>query len=102
MNRLLRVNAYTTLDTAEARAVGHDFPDEEALAVLNVTAPRKEPDHVELQLELDNSDLDALPAHAEKVTLTPEQARSVAADLEKHAARVEAAAEEAEADADGD
>lgn len=91
MNRLLRVNAYTTLDMADARAIGHDFADEEALAVLNVTAPRKNPDHVELQLELDNSQLESLPAHAEKVTLTPEQAREVAADLEKHAARVESA-----------
>jgi hypothetical protein len=94
MNRLLRVNAYTTFDMVDATAIGHDFDDEEAFAVLNVTAPREDPDHVELQLELDNADLDHLPAHAEKVTLSAEQARTLAAELESHADRVEAAAED--------
>lgn len=91
MNRLLRVNAYTTFDTLEATAIGHDFDDEEAFAVLNVTAPREAPDHVELQLELDNTQLDHLPAHAETVTLSADQARTLAAELERHAERVEAA-----------
>lgn len=94
MNRLLRVNAYTTFDMVDATAIGHDFDDEEAFAVLNVTAPRENPDHVELQLELDNADLEHLPAHAEKVTLSAEQARTLAAELESHADRVEAAAED--------
>jgi hypothetical protein len=96
MNRLLRVNAYTTFDMLDARAIGHDFDDEEALAVLNVTAPRKNPDHVELQLELDNAQLESLPAHAEKVTLSAEQARTLAEELESHAARVEAAQSESD------
>lgn len=91
MNRLLRVNAYTTFDMVDATAIGHEFDDEEAFAVLNVTAPRENPDHVELQLELDNTQLEYLPAHAEKVTLSADQARTLAAELESHADRVEAA-----------
>ncbi len=91
MNRLLRVNAYTTFDMVDATAIGHEFDDEEAFAVLNVTAPRENPDHVELQLELDNTQLEHLPAHAEKVTLSADQARTLAAELESHADRVEAA-----------
>jgi hypothetical protein len=74
----------------DAVAEGHDF-EEEAFATLNVTSPKKNPDHVSLQLELDNTQLTELPAHAETVTLTPEQARSIAADLESHADKVEAA-----------
>jgi hypothetical protein len=89
-DRILKVNAYTTLDLLNAHAEGHDF-EESALAVLNVTSDRKNPDAVKFQLELDNTDLDSLPAHADEVTLTPEQAREVAAALEDHAATVEAA-----------
>ena len=90
-DRILKVNAYTTLDLLDARAEGHDF-EEEALAVLNVTADRKNPDSVRLQLELDNTDLDFLPTHADEVSLTPAQAREIAAALEEHAETVEAAA----------
>jgi len=89
VDRLMTVNAYTTLDLVDAVAEGHGF-EEEAFATLNVTSPRKDPDHVSLQLELDNTQLDELPAHAETVTLTPEQARTIADDLETHAAKVEA------------
>lgn len=89
-DRLLRVNAYTTFDMIDATATGHDF-EEEAFAVLNVTAPRENPDHVTLELELDNTQLSTLPAHADRVTLSAAQARELADDLEKHAARVEAA-----------
>ncbi|RDI72038.1 DUF6360 family protein [Halopelagius longus] len=89
-NRLLRVNAYTTFDMLDAEAVGHDFTDE-AFAVLNVTAPRENPDHVKLELELDNSQLENLPAHAERVTLSAAEARTLASELEKYANRVEAA-----------
>lgn len=92
-DRILKVNAYTTLDLLDARAEGHDF-EEEALAVLNVTSDRKNPQEVKFQLELDNTDLDHLPAHAEEVTLTPAQAREISAALEEHAAKVEAAESE--------
>jgi hypothetical protein len=58
--------------------------------VVNVTSPRKNPDHVSLQLELDNTQLEHIDAHAETVRLSPEEARTLAADLEKHAEKVEA------------
>jgi hypothetical protein len=92
-DRLLKINAYTTFDTLEGSARGHDF-DEEAFAVLDVTAPRENPDHVTLELELDNTELEHLPAHADSVRLSAAQARELAAELEKYAARVEAAGEE--------
>lgn len=89
-DRLLKVNAYTTLDLVDAAARGHDFEDE-AVAVLNVTSARENPDHVTFQLELDNSQLASVPAHADEVTLSPEEARTIADALESHAAKVEAA-----------
>ena len=87
-DRIMTVNAYTTLDLLDGRAEGHDF-EEAAFATLNVSSPRRDPDHVSLQLELDPTDLEHLPAHADSVTLSAEQARTLAADLQKHAARVE-------------
>ena len=92
-DRILKVNAYTTLDLLDATAEGHDF-EEEALAVLNVTSPRKNPDRVQLQIELDNTQLESLPAHAEEITLSPDQAREVAAALEDHASQVEDATDD--------
>jgi cellobiose phosphorylase len=89
-DRIMKVNAYTTLDLLDAQAEGHGF-EEDALAVLNVTSARKNPEHVQLQLELDNTDLDHLPAHADEVQLSPDEAREVAAALEDHAGDVEAA-----------
>jgi len=90
VDRIMTVNAYTTFDLLDGEIEGHGF-DEEALAVLNVTSPKKNPDHVSLQLELDNTQLDSVKPHADKVTLTPAQAREMAAELEKHADKVEAA-----------
>lgn len=87
-DRIMTVNAYTTLDLVEAEAEGHGFA-EEAYATLNVTSPRTDPDSVTLQLELDNTELDELPAHADTVTLSPAEARALAADLEEHAQAVE-------------
>jgi hypothetical protein len=89
-DRLLRVNAYTTFDTLDAEAFGHDF-SEEAFAVLNVTAPREDPDHVRLELELDSDQSSTLPAHAERVTMSADQARELAAELESYAEEVDAA-----------
>lgn len=91
-DRIMKVNAYTTLDLLDGEAEGHGF-DEEAYAVLNVTSPRKNPDHVSLQLELDNTQLEELRPHADTVRLSPTEARELAADLEKHASKVEAAEE---------
>jgi hypothetical protein len=87
-DRIMRVNAYTTLDLLDGKAEGHEFTDE-AYATLNVTSPRKSPDHVSLQVELDSTQISNLPAHADSVTLTPEQARTLAAELTEHAQKVE-------------
>lgn len=92
-DRLIRVNAYTTFDLLDGFARGHDF-EEEAVAVLNVTAPRENPDEVTLELELDNAALETLPAHAEGVTLSAAEARELAGELEQYAARVDAASDE--------
>ncbi|ELY56868.1 hypothetical protein C491_12725 [Natronococcus amylolyticus DSM 10524] len=89
----MKVNAYTTLDLVDAVAKGHEF-ETESLAVVNATADREEPDCVRLQLELDNMTEEHLPAHMEEVQLTPDQARTIASDLEKHADRVEDATDE--------
>ena len=89
-DRLLRINAYTTFDYLDAEAQGHDF-EEEAPAVLNVTAPRTNPREVTLELELDNTALGTLPAHADRVRLSAAEARELAAELEEYAGRVEAA-----------
>ena len=86
----MKVNAYTTLDLVDAVVTGHDF-ETESLAVVNATAERDDPDCVRLQFELDNMTETHLPAHTEILELTPEQARTIAADLEKHATRVEEA-----------
>ncbi|QLG61564.1 DUF6360 family protein [Halorarum salinum] len=89
-DRLIRVNAYTTFDLLEGTATGHGF-EESAPAVLNVTAPRTNPDHVTLELELDNADLETLPAHADRVTLSAAEARELADELGSYADRVDEA-----------
>lgn len=89
-NRLLSVNAYTTLDLVDGRARGHEF-ETDAPGVVNVTAPREDPERVTLEVELDNTAVDALTAHADEVDLSPAQARTLADALESTADRVEAA-----------
>jgi len=89
-DRILTVNAYTTFDLLSAHIEGHGF-DAKAPAVLNVTTDRTDPDHVrfELELELDNTEVDELAAHAETVELTADQARELAGELREHAERLE-------------
>jgi hypothetical protein len=89
-DRIMKVNAYTTLDLLDGRAEGHGF-EESALATLNVSTPRRDPDEITLQVELDPTELETLPAHADSVRLTPEQARTLAAELTEAAEDVEAA-----------
>ena len=93
--RITSVTAYTTLDLVDGAAVGYDWT-EDGSGVLNVTASDERPDRVELQFELDGLDVDRLPNHADRVDLTPEQARTVAAALTEYADRVEG--EEADGD----
>ena len=92
-DRILTVNAYSTLDLVDGEAEGHGF-DETAFATVNVTSPRNDPDHVEFVMELDNTALETLPAHADRLRLTPEQARELAGALESEAETVEAARED--------
>ena len=89
--RILDVDARTTLDLLEGKVEGHGF-EEEAYAVVNVTTPREDPDHVKLQVELDSTQLEHLDAHAETVRLSAADARALAAELEAHAETVEGAA----------
>lgn len=86
--RITSVTAYTTLDFVEGAAVGPDWTESGA-GVLNVSSPDGDPERVELQFELDDVDRDRLPLHAERVDLTPEQARAVASDLVREADRIE-------------
>ena len=87
-NRLLRVNSYTTLDLVDGRARGHEF-ESHAPGVVNVTAPREDPEHVTLEVELDGTEIDDLAAHADEFDLSPAQARTLAEALELTADRVE-------------
>lgn len=87
-DRLISVTAYTTLDYVEAVTKGVDF-EWNSVGVVNATADREDPDCVELQVELDNVAEEHLPQHMETLELTADQARALAADLEKHAGRVD-------------
>ncbi|EMA64181.1 DUF6360 family protein [Halorubrum lipolyticum] len=86
--RITSVTAYTTLEFVDGAALGHDWT-EGGSGVLNVTASGEEPDRVELQFELDGLDVERLPNHADRIDLTPEQARTVAAALTRYADRID-------------
>ncbi|SEH64797.1 hypothetical protein SAMN05192561_12011 [Halopenitus malekzadehii] len=92
-DRLIRITASTTFPLLEATAAGHDFA-EDAEAVLDVTTPttppeNETPDHVTVELELDNTDLTELSAHVDRVTLSADQARHLAGELTDAADRVD-------------
>lgn len=84
-DRIIKVNAYTTFDLLDGEAEGHGWT-EEALAVLNVSSGNGD---VVLELELDNTETENIPAHAERVRLSPDDARALAEELESYADRVE-------------
>jgi hypothetical protein len=141
-DRLLRINAYTTLDMADVSTLrraesgttsaddhdagrattdndasratadndasratadhdagratadhdaGRATAEVETLGVVNVTAARRDPEEVRLELEADHAET-ALDAHAERVHLSPAEAEELADALQKHAGRVRAAA----------
>ncbi|SER29555.1 DUF6360 family protein [Natrinema salaciae] len=87
-DRLMPVTADSTLEYVEGNAIGEAF-EWESIAVVNATAAREEPEDVHLQVEFDNLSEEYLPKHMIDLELTPTQARALAADLEKHADRVE-------------
>ncbi len=75
-DRLMTVNAYTTLDYVEGKAIGEAFEWESA-AVVNATADREDPDAVRLQVELDNLSEEHVPKHMAELELTrPRRVRS--------------------------
>mgnify|MGYP006276529641 CR=1 FL=1 len=89
VGRLMKVNAYTTLDLVDVRV--RTAVDETAgLGVANATSARENPEHVTLQFEADDQP-GGVVAHVDELELSPEAARELAADLESHAAKVEAA-----------
>lgn len=96
--RLLDVDAYTTFDFLDARARGVGWTDE-AVAVLDVDAP-EDGGTVAVALELDPRDLDHVDHHADRLALTPAQARTLAAALEAAAETAETG-ESDESDAKG-
>mgnify|MGYP000044190988 CR=1 FL=1 len=87
--RLLDVTAYTTFDFVSGRAVGPDWSDESA-AVVDVDRADEAPESVRLRMEFDGSDLEHVAPHADHLSLSPEQARGLAAELERKAASAEA------------
>ena len=101
--RVSSVTAYTTLDFVDAEAIGHEWRDSTS-GVVNVSSPTEPTatDPVELQVELDIVGSDHLPTHADRVNLTPDQARTVAAELLDAADRIDEADGDEPVDADED
>jgi hypothetical protein len=89
-DRVLKVNAFTTFDLLDASVEGHGFT-EEAFATLDVRTAREDPEAVSLELELDNTQLESVPPHADRVTLSADEARTLAAELRTAADRVDGA-----------
>jgi hypothetical protein len=87
-DRVMKVNAFTTFDLLDASVEGHGF-EEEAFATLNVRTAREAPEEITLELELDNTELESVPAHADRVTLSADEARTLATELQKAAERVD-------------
>lgn len=87
--RLLDVSAYTTLDYVTGRAVGPDWSDDSA-AVVDVDRPKSDPETVRLRIEFDGEDMNRVEHHADSISLSPDQARALAADLERYATNAEA------------
>jgi len=91
-DRIMDVTAYTTFDFLDGAVEGHGFTTQ-AVAVLNVATPDEDDsDRVEMRVEMDNTDLEEVPPHADAVSLTPAQARELAAELESYADDVESGA----------
>lgn len=87
--RLLDVTTYTTFDFVEGYAAGPDWRDESA-AVVDVNRSEASPGAVRLQIEFDGGDLEHVEPHADTLRLSPDQARGLAAELERYAANAEA------------
>ncbi|SEW14014.1 DUF6360 family protein [Halobacterium jilantaiense] len=86
VDRVLGVNAYTTFTLLDGELEGHGWRTD-APAVLNVATGGD--DEVVLELELDNTATDDVSPHADRLALSPGEARELAAELESYAGRVE-------------
>jgi len=84
-DRVLEVNAHTTFTLLDGDVEGHGWRAD-APAVLNVTTADGD---VRLELELENTETDDVQTHADRVTLSPGEARELAAELESYADRVD-------------
>lgn len=84
-DRIIKVNAYTTFNLLRGEAEGHGWA-EDAPAVLNVATGT---DELLLELELDNTETENVPAHATRARLSPTEARELAGELESYADRIE-------------
>jgi hypothetical protein len=89
VGRLMKVNAYTTLDLVDCKT-RTDEGERTGLGVANATSARENPDCVQLQFEADGQP-EGVAAHVDELELTPEQARELAGALETHADAVDAA-----------
>jgi hypothetical protein len=84
---VLEVNASTTFTLLDGDVEGHGWRAD-APAVLNVTTADGAV-RLELELELENTETDDVQTHADRVTLSPGEARELAAELESYADRVD-------------
>ena len=91
-DRILAVNAYTTFTLLDAELEGHGWRTD-ASAVLNVTtgdgADDSADERIVVELELDNTATEDVPPHADRLDLSPAEARELAAELESYADRAE-------------
>jgi uncharacterized alpha-E superfamily protein len=74
--RVLDVTSHTTLDYVEATVRGSDW-DAEGVGVLDVHTPKDDPETVVLDFEVDPTTTDRVDSHADSVTLTRAQARTL-------------------------
>jgi hypothetical protein len=99
-DRILAVNAYTTFTLLDGEIEGHGW-QADAPGVLNATSVDGDSGgdsgdgddasdgRVVLELELDNTATDDVPAHADRLSLSPAAARELASELESYADRAE-------------
>ncbi len=74
--RVLNVTSHTTLDYVDASARGPGWRDE-GIGILDVHTPAGDPDAVTLEFELDPTATDHVEPHADKITLTTDQAQEL-------------------------
>jgi hypothetical protein len=96
-DRVLAVNAYTTFTLLDGELEGHGWRTD-APAVVNVTSrdgtdggasdddtDDAASDRVLVELELDDAATERVPPHADRLALSPAEARELAAALESQA-----------------